>query len=171
MEFLSHIIELIKEFYYQLVPCYIVEEYNHAIILRLGKFHRILEPGFYWKVPFIDTLLETRSTVTTLNVRPQTLTTKDGNNIIISAVIKYQVVDPKIFLLGTENAVDAIGDLTQGRIKDFIIHRTWDECKKIKDSELKKKVELEAKEWGIKIYSATITDLAITRSIRLIQNQ
>ena len=42
---------------------------------------------------------------------------------------------------------------------------------KVKDSEIKRKVESEAKDWGIKIHLVTITDLAITRSIRLIQNQ
>jgi len=171
MEFISPIIDLVKEFYYMLVPFCIVEEYNHAIVLRFGKFRRELEPGFHWKIPIGDNVLETRKTTTTWNVRPQTLTTKDGHNVVISAVIKYQVMDPKVFLLSVENAVDAIGDLTQGKLKELIVNRTWEECKRIKDSEIKRKVESEAKDWGIKIHLVTITDLAITRSIRLIQNQ
>lgn len=169
MEFLVQILEFIKEIWNNLLPFFIVVEYEDAIILRFGKYHRTYKAGIHWKIPFIDQVLEARNTITTLNLRPQSLTTKDGQNIVIAAVIKYQVIDAKKFLIEVEEAKDALGDIAQSKIKDLIINLDWEECKKLKDSEIKAKMGKEPESWGIKLILITITDLAIIRSIRLIQ--
>lgn len=169
MEILAQILEFLKESYERIIPWFVLRDFEHGVVLRLGKFHRVLDPGLSWKVPLIDEVFEVRKSVTTLNVKPQTLTTLDGKDIVISAVVKYNVSDPRVFLVEVEDAVDAIGDITQGKIKDLVCAKTWDDIKAMKDEELKKLVKDEARRWGVKIHYVTITDLAKIRTIRLMR--
>lgn len=169
MELLSQIIELVKEFWERIAPYAIVNEYDEAIVLRLGKYKKTLKAGFHWKIPLVDSVNEERISVTTLNVKPQTLTTLDEKTIVVSAVVKYSISDVKTFLINVENAADALNDITQGKIKGIVMSKTWDELKKLRDHELKDKLKNEASDWGIKISFVTITDLAQIRTIRLIQ--
>jgi regulator of protease activity HflC (stomatin/prohibitin superfamily) len=170
MDIVSPIIDLFKEFWEQIMPCYIVKEYEHGVMLRFGKFHSKLNAGLIWKIPFVDEVLTTHNTITTMVIQEQSLVTKDDKNIVIAGIVKYKITNPKTFLLEVEDVVDAINDITKGKIKDIVIHKTWEEVRSIDDNEIKDKVEEEVKNWGIKIYYITITDLAQIRTIRLINS-
>lgn len=170
MDIVSPLIDLFKEFYDNIVPCYIVKEYEHGVLLRLGKFNKKLEAGLVWKIPFVDEILTVHNTITTMVVQEQSLTTKDEKNVVISGIVKYRITNPKTFLLEVEDVIDAINDITKGKIKDIVINKTWDEVRNLENDEIKKKVEEEVKNWGIKIYYITITDLAQIRTIRLINS-
>ena len=86
----------------------------------------------------------------------------------MESIVKYKVINAKKYLLEVEDSIDAINDVTQGKIKELITHLNWDELREFKDSEIKDKVVLEAREWGIKIYYITITSLVKTRVFKLI---
>lgn len=169
MEILAQILEFLKESYERLIPWFILKDYEHGVVLRFGKYHRILDPGLSWKIPLVDDVYEVRKSVTTLNVKAQTLTTLDGKDIVISAVVKYNVENPRVYLIEVDDAIDAIGDLTQGKIKDLVCAKTWEDLRVMKDEELTKLVRQEAKNWGIKVRFVTITDLAKIRTIRLMR--
>lgn len=50
--------------------------------------------------------------------------------------------------------------------------RTWQQCNDDDvDNEMTKKLRIEVKKWGISIESVTMTDIGITRSIRLFNEQ
>lgn len=170
MDMISPIIDLFKEFWTNIVPFHIVKDYEHGVLLRFGKFHSKINSGLVWKIPFFDEVLLTHNTITTMVIKEQSLTTKDEKNIVISGIVKYKITNAKTFLLEVYDVADAINDIAKGKIKDLVIHKTWDEVREISDSEIKDKVEEEVKNWGIKIYYITITDLAQIRTIRLINS-
>jgi regulator of protease activity HflC (stomatin/prohibitin superfamily) len=170
MNFLDPLIQLFKDFGVTVLPFYVVPQYESGLILRLGVYRKDAKPGFNWKLFFFDEVITCRNTTTTMNVEPQTLTTKDGKNVIVSSIVKYRIVDPKIFLLEVEDAFDAIADICQGETKRLIVDRTWDECTTNDlDNEIQKKTKSSAKRWGIDVDLVTITELAIVRSYRLLQ--
>jgi len=170
MSFLEQLLDLIRDFWDRIFPFSIVPQYESGLVLRFGLYHRQPKSGFVWKWPFIEEVITCRNTTTTMNVEPQTLTTKDGKNVIVSSIVKYRIVDPKIFLLEVEDAFDAIADICQGETKRLIVDRTWDECTTNDlDNEIQKKTKSSAKRWGIDVDLVTITELAIVRSYRLLQ--
>jgi regulator of protease activity HflC (stomatin/prohibitin superfamily) len=168
-EVFGPLIELIKEFWESILPFIIVSEYEFGVKLRFGKFKERVDCGLVWKIPFVDNVILTHNTITTLNLQSQSLTTKDGKDVVISGIVKYKVSNPKTFLLEVNDAVDAINDITQGKIKEIVIDKNWDEVRTMNDKVIKELVDQETKAWGIKIYYITITDLALIRTIRLIQ--
>lgn len=170
MTFLEQLLELIKDFWDRIFPFTIIPQYEHGLVLRFGLFHRQPKAGFVWKWPLIEEVITCRNTTTTMNTQPQTLTTKCGKNVIITAIVKYRVVDARVFLLEVEDAFDAIADICQGETKRLIVDRTWEECTNNDlDNEIQKKTRSRAKAWGIEVDQVTITELALVRSYRLLQ--
>lgn len=170
MELISHLFQFLSNFWENLLPFVIVKEYEHGVILRIGKYKDKVGAGIVWKIPFLDSVILCHNTITTVPVKSQSLTTKDEKNVVLSAIVKYKITNPKTFLLEVEDAIDAINDITQSKIKELITHKTWDEIRDLSDSDIKDLVELEVKQWGIKIYYITITDLALIRTIRLMNS-
>lgn len=170
MEILIQLLDFIKSIWNNLLPFVVLNQYEHGVILRLGKWRKDIEAGVTWKIPFVDTVLHCHNTVTTMAIRNQSLTTKDDHPITIESIVKYKIINAKKFLLEVEDSVDAINDITQGKIKGIVTHLNWDEVRELKDEQIKKEVTTEALQWGVKIYYITITSLTKTRVYKLINN-
>lgn len=168
---LDKLLEFLSTFYDYLKFWWVVEQYNRGVLLRYGKFRKELAPGLHWKSPLIDMVVETTVVPTTMRLQHQSLSTKDEKNVVVQAVIKYQIMDVKKLLLEVYDPVDAIGDMTQAIIKDIIMTRTWLECKDPEvDNLITKKARTEAKKWGIEIMQVTLVDIAIVPSFRLMSS-
>lgn len=167
----DRLIDLISNWLEKLLPFFIVMEYEEAVMLRFGKFHKVAKPGFHFRIPFVDEPMTNHVVVTTLSLPPQSLYTKDKQNIVVKGVIKYRIADVKTFLLEVYDAQDAISDMTQSIIKNVIMDKTMDECIDTEiDNTLAKKARVEARKWGVEIQQVTLTDLAPIRSFRLIND-
>lgn len=167
----DRLIDLISNWIEQLLPFFIIKEYEEAVVLRFGKFHRVAKPGFHWRIPFIDDPMQQHVVITTLSLPPQSLYTKDKQNIVVKGVIKYRISDIQTFVLEVYDAQDAISDMTQSIIKNIIMDKTMDECIDPEiDNTLAKKARVEAKKWGVEIQQVTLTDLAPIRSYRIIND-
>jgi regulator of protease activity HflC (stomatin/prohibitin superfamily) len=149
---------------------YVVRDYEGCVVLRLGTFHKQPLPGFHWKLPGIDEVLTCQIATETITVASQSLTTADGQNIVLGAVVKCNISDPVTYLLKVKDVSSAISDITQGKIKSIVMTKTWEECRGDLDGEISKAVKGEASKWGVKVQFVTITDLALIKTIRLIQN-
>jgi regulator of protease activity HflC (stomatin/prohibitin superfamily) len=169
MDFISAILNFLSETWDQVKWWYVIREYEGSVVLRFGKVVKESDPGFHWKIPFIDEVLTCIIATETMTVKSQSLTTKDDKNIVISAVVKCNISNPKKYLIKVKDVTNAISDVTQGKIKDIVMHKTWDECRGDLDGDITKAVKSEAVKWGISVDYVTITDLAIIKTIRLIQ--
>jgi regulator of protease activity HflC (stomatin/prohibitin superfamily) len=165
------LIEIISNWWLQITPVIIVRDYEEAVLLRFGKFKSVLKPGMHFKIPMFDEVIDQHVVVTTLSLDAQSLYTRDKQNIVVKAVIKYKISDVKVFLLEIYDAQDALSDMSQGIIKNVIMSMTMDECTDSElDNTLTKKVRVEARKWGVEVQQVTLTDLAPIRSYRLIND-
>src|ERR671932_2438878 len=74
----------------------IVPQARAGVVERLGRFHRVLEPGLALVVPYVDRvrpLIDLREQV--VSFPPQPVITEDNLTVNIDSVIYYQVTDPK----------------------------------------------------------------------------
>jgi len=165
------LIEIISHWWLQIVPLVIIREYEEAVLLRFGLFNRVLLAGIHFKIPLVDEVLDQHVVTTTLSLDAQSLYTKDKQNIVVKAVIKYKIADVKTFLLEVYDAQDALSDMSQSIIKNVIMSMSMDECTDSElDNTLTKKVRVEARKWGVEVQQVTLTDLAPIRSFRLIND-
>lgn len=165
------LIDVLTNFWSYLMPAVIIPNYEQAVLLRNGKFKKVLDPGFHVKLPIFDEVIAQHVVVTTLSLAPQSLYTKDQKNIVVKGVVKYKIADVKVFLLEVFDAQDALADMTQSIIKNIIISTPMAECLDPEiDNMLTKKARVEAKKWGVEIQQVTLTDIAPIRSFRLIND-
>lgn len=163
------LIELIINFWDSFRPFWVIEQYSEGVLLRLGIFKELLKPGYHWKIPLFDKVIEAVIVTTTMKLSCQSLHTKDDKSVVAEAVIKYKISDTKVALLEVQDPVDAIADMTQAIIKEVIMERPWEEVKSSGiDSLITKKARVEAKKWGIYIEQVTLISLSESPSLRLI---
>lgn len=165
------LIEFLIRFGKDCLPFVIVEQWNEAIMLRFGKLRKnVLKPGIHLKLPFFDSIWETTVITQSIDMNPQSVTTMDGKNIVVKAIIRYCVADTKVYLTNITQPHDVLIDTTQGMIREIIEWTKWQDIYGL-DSVLTKKVGSFVKRWGIKVEKVTLTDLADISSIRIIQNK
>lgn len=165
------LIDVLIEWWNQILPFIIIRDYEQAVLLRFGIFHSVLLPGIHFKIPFFDEVIDQHVVITTLSLDAQSLYTLDKQNIVVKGVIKYKIADVKIFLLEVFDAQDALSDMSQSIIKNVIMSMTMEECTDSElDNTLTKKVRVEAKKWGVEVQQVTLTDLAPIRSYRFIND-
>jgi regulator of protease activity HflC (stomatin/prohibitin superfamily) len=165
---MSSLIDFLLKFWEKLLPFWIVEEYNASVQLRYGKFLRELPAGFWWKIPFLDSVIEVSNTTTSTMLYSQAVTTKDGKHVVFQVMIKYKLSDVQIATLEVSDAVDGLIDTTMGISKRVIMDRTWQQCQSNDlDDLITKKARAEAKKWGYYLESATLVTLTEARSYRL----
>lgn len=154
----------------RLAPGEIVDVYSGGGVLRWGKYNRTLEPGFHWKWPLAERVVDVLTCQTTQRVPPQSLTTKDGVNIVISCIVRYEISDVEKFVSLIWDQVDVLVDTTMAAVRKATADKEW---KTILDAPPEDAVlELVRKgvnRFGFKVYAVTFADLAKVNSIRLIQ--
>jgi len=150
-------------------PFFIIKEYEEGVVLRNGKFHRVVLKGLHRKWPFIEEILTQHTVITTLSIPAQSLVTTDNSEIVVESVVKYKIADTKTFLLEVYDTVDAVSDVTQGIIKNVIMSSTWQECRDVSiDKAIEKKVRAELKKFGVYVDAVTLTSISKIRTYRLI---
>lgn len=165
---LDKLIDFLIELKDQLLPWVVIEHYNEGVRLRLGKNKGKLMPGFHVKIPFVDQVLVQMVKTTTVNLSEQTITTKDNRQVVVRAIIKYEVGDVIKFLLEVNDAIDALSDMSKGIIRDQIKKRNWNQCNDDDiEKEIYKRIKTEAEKWGLKVKEVTLTDLGEIPSFRL----
>jgi len=81
---------------------YVVTEKERAIQLRFGEVVSIdVQPGFHFKVPFIDQAVKFDSRVLTNNSQPERFLTVGRENLLVDAFVKWRVRDPLQFYRAT----------------------------------------------------------------------
>jgi regulator of protease activity HflC (stomatin/prohibitin superfamily) len=152
-------------------PVVVVADFEGGVILRFGRYNREITPGLHWKLPLAENAIVTSTVITTMALRPQTLTTKDDLTIVLSAIVKYRISDVRSYLLDIWDSADVINDLTLGAIRKIVASVNYsDLLDYMMEDEVLKAIKNEASRYGVDIHKVTFSDLGKVRSLRLITN-
>jgi len=165
------LIDLFISFIHLFQFFFVIDCYQRGVVLRFGHLHRLAEPGFHWLWPFsAEKYLAVSVVPETMIVGPQSLTTHDGQSVIVSTVVTFSVSEVQKFLLEVEGAHQVIEDSTYGSVSTFFLERTWEQLRGAEVSnELAKVVRRQAKRYGVEILNVQICDFTLSRSLRLMQ--
>lgn len=149
----------------------VVDAYQAGVVLRFGKFHREVGPGLVWLLPFfIDKLVWDNVVIEPLSIGPQSLTTKDGKSVVISPIVYFRIVEPRVFLLDVEGRNVIVKTTTCSVTSLYVRKHTWAELQELDiENDLAILVRRKAKKFGVGIEEIGLEDFAECPSIRLIQ--
>jgi regulator of protease activity HflC (stomatin/prohibitin superfamily) len=147
----------------------IVPQQNAWVVERLGKFSRILEPGFNVIVPFVDRVAYRHSLKEVpLDVPEQVCITKDNTQLAVDGIIYFQVTDPRLASYGSSDYVQAVTQLAQTALRSVIgkmeLDRTFESRDEINHTVVQVLDEA-GRTWGIKVLRYEIKSLTPPESI------
>ncbi len=82
---------------------FIVRQDRQAIILRFGEYVGAInevgteEPGLYVKIPFVDSVIVYDKRNIGLTIEGQPIVASDQERLIVDAVVRWRIVDPRRF--------------------------------------------------------------------------
>ncbi len=149
----------------------VCNEFERGVVLRLGRYHKSLEPGFHFILPFnVDHYIYDNVVPRTTNLGAQGLTTRDGKSITLSAIVTAQIRDIRKAVLEVEHVDTALVDSCFATIGDLVVAHNWDDILKPEFSEtILKACRRQAFKYGIEILRVQLSDLTPSRAIRLFQ--
>lgn len=155
--------------FYVLFALKIANQWEKAVVLRFGKFHRLAGPGLFWLVPLVDTVpawVDHRVMVTPFSAE-KTLT-MDTVPINVDAVLFWMVWDAEKAALEVENYRDAIGWASQTALRDMIGKTLLADIlvgREKMDAELQKIIDQRTTSWGVAVRSVEIRDVIIPATL------
>lgn len=147
----------------------IVQQYQHAVVLRLGRYTRSLEPGIHFVIPIIENVRKIDMRIRVENVENQDIITKDSVPVTLNAVVYYQVVNAQKALLEVENYRRATSTLAQTVLRSNLGAHTMQEMlteQKKLDDLLRKELDQATEPWGIKVTGVEIRSMDLPEGLR-----
>src|SRR5580704_2886565 len=91
----------------------VVAQWERMIILRLGKFQGVADPGLRLLFPVFDTAMFVEMRVQTVPIAQQQAITQDNVPVVVNGVIFFKVVDAQKALMDVQDYRSAIWRLAQ----------------------------------------------------------
>jgi regulator of protease activity HflC (stomatin/prohibitin superfamily) len=147
----------------------VADQWDKAVILRLGHFHALKGPGLFFIIPVIDAIpywIDTR--VITTGFKAEKTLTKDTVPVDVDAVLFWKVVDPKRAALDVADYRSAISWASQTALRDVIGKTMLSDMLEGRDkisNLLQKIIDERTEPWGINVISVEVKDVLIPSAL------
>jgi regulator of protease activity HflC (stomatin/prohibitin superfamily) len=148
----------------------IAAEWQRAVILRLGRFHKVKGPGIYLVIPAIDVVAQ----VIDLRIQTTTITaeqalTRDTIAVGVDAIVFWQVENAEHAAIHIANYREAIERVAQTSLREMIgaseLSRLLSD-RKAADEQLRSTITGKTADWGVTARSVEIKDVSIPRELQ-----
>jgi regulator of protease activity HflC (stomatin/prohibitin superfamily) len=147
----------------------IANQYERAVIFRLGRYHATRGPGLYWIIPAIDRQATVDLRVNTAAVEEQETITKDNVPIKVNAVVWYRVIDPRRALIDVKYVDHAVIQVALTTLRTGIGQHSLDEVLKEQEAVahiIQQKIDAVTEPWGVKVERVEIKNVEIPASMQ-----
>jgi len=147
----------------------VADQWDKAVILRLGKFRSLQGPGLFFIIPVIDSIaywIDTR--VITASFKAEKTLTKDTVPVDVDAVLFWKVLDPKKAALDVADYQSAISWASQTALRDVIGKTMLSDMLEGREkisNELQKIIDERTEPWGINVISVEVKDVLIPSAL------
>jgi regulator of protease activity HflC (stomatin/prohibitin superfamily) len=146
------------------------QQWERAVILRLGKLHAVKGPGLFILVPILDavaTWIDQR--IRTSDFSAEQALTRDTVPVNVDAIVFWMVHDPERAALEIADYNGAVQRVAQTSLREMIGSSVLSELlsdRKAADAALKEVIGAKTAEWGVTVNSVEIRDVAIPDNLQ-----
>lgn len=147
----------------------IAQEYERAIIFRLGRFKTVKGPGLYWIIPLIDRQQKVDIRTKTVDLEQQETITKDSVTIKVNAVLWFKIINPENAIIKVADYNKAVYQFSVTALRNIIGQHSLDEVLREREQingTLQKIVDTTTEPWGIKIEMVEMKDVEIPEAMQ-----
>jgi regulator of protease activity HflC (stomatin/prohibitin superfamily) len=148
----------------------VAQQWERAVVLRLGRFTGLRGPGLFWIVPFVDSVTKwiDQRVITTSFAAEQTLTS-DTVPVNVDAVLFWMVYDPEKAALEVQAYPQAVSWAAQTALRDIIGRTSLTDLlrgrEKIEE-ELQRLIDTRSNPWGVTVQSVEMRDVIIPEQLQ-----
>jgi len=152
----------------------VAAQWEKAVILRLGSFYKVKNPGILYLVPFIDYAKFVDMRILTLNIPKQNVITKDNVPVEIDGVIFFQVDDAQKSIISIQDYSYAISQYAQNSLRDVAGGLSLDEILSERErvqEEVLEHFKGKVMEWGLHVDSVRILDIQMPEDLKRVMSR
>lgn len=145
------------------------QEYERAVLFRLGRLGTTKGPGLYWLLPFVDRVVKVDIRTVTVQLETQETITRDGVAVRVNAVLWYRAIEPARVVTSVESYKAAVVQAAETGMRDAIGQSDLDQMLKDRIGINRRLLELlsaAAGRWGIEIDAVEIKDVDIPEQMQ-----
>ena len=146
------------------------QQWERAVVLRLGKLQAIKGPGLFILVPIIDQIavwIDQR--IRTSEFSAEQALTRDTVPVNVDAIVFWMVHDPERAALEIADYNSAVQRVAQTSLREMIGSSVLSDLlsdRKEADATLKQVIGAKTAEWGVTVNSVEIRDVAIPANLQ-----
>jgi regulator of protease activity HflC (stomatin/prohibitin superfamily) len=147
----------------------IADQYQRAVVFRLGRYQATRGPGLYWIIPLIEWQQTLDIRTVTAAVEQQETITKDNVPVKINAVVWYRIFDPKKAVLEVRSVDNAVIQVALTTLRTGIGQYTLDDVLKEQEtvsSTIGQKIDAVTEPWGVKVERVEMKNVEIPESMQ-----
>ena len=160
MPFSPLLIVVVVVAFYLLSSIKILNEYERAVIFRLGKLlDRPKGPGIALVFAPIDRMARVSLRTIVLDVPAQDIITRDNVSVKVNAVVYFRVIDPRKAIVEVESYHYATSQLAQTTLRSVIGQVELDDLLSARDrlnQQLQQILDQHTEPWGVKVASVEV---------------
>ncbi len=141
-----------------------VKQYERGVVLTMGKFTGIRNPGWSIIVPVFQKMQKVDMRVKAVDVPDQKVITKDNVSATINAVIYYRVSDAAKAILEVEDFFYAVSQLAQTTMRNIVGGADLDQVLSERDTlsdRIREIIATESDAWGIQVNNVELKDFSL----------
>lgn len=146
-----------------------INQYERGIKFNLGKFHKVMEPGWRLVIPIFQSYKKVDIRTKAVDVPEQEAITKDNVSVKINAVIYYKVFDSAKSILEVENYYYAVSQLAQTTMRNVVGSVSLDELLSEREKlseKICKSIDEATDPWGIKVENVELKDVSLPEGMK-----
>ena len=147
----------------------IVQPYEQAVYMRLGKFIRVLNQGMNFVCPLINQIVKLDLRTQVLDVPRQEVITKDNSPVNVDAIIYIKVTDPKNAFFEVTDYRTATVYLAQTSLRSIVGEMELDEILSSREKiniQLRDVLDEATDKWGVKIEAVEIREVDPAKKVK-----
>lgn len=147
----------------------VINQYERGVILTLGRFSGIREPGLRIVIPIFQRLIRVDMRSTPIDVPKQEVITKDNVTVGVDAVVYFRVIDAPKAVLETTNYIYATSQFAQAALRDVAGNADLDELLSKREQisqQIKEIVDAQTDQWGIDVENVKVQNIELPADMK-----
>lgn len=147
----------------------ILNEYERAVIFRLGRIIDTKGPGLIILIPIVDRMVKVDMRTIAMDVPSQDVITRDNVSIKVSAVIYFRVVDSNRAITEVENYLYATSQLSQTTLRSVCGQVELDEILSEREKinlHIQSILDRGTEPWGIKVTLVEVKNIDLPEEMK-----
>lgn len=166
---MSAIVNILRSFWRLFIWWVVIEPWELAIRVRLGRHRTRLSPGLSFRIPYIDHVYKQSVRLRFTTLPPQTVTSEDGHTLTMAGFLGYTIIDVDRLYDTLQQADGALSAVAQNEIAHFVQEHPLAECSP-HDIEREASRGMALDKYGIGFDSLRLTTFARVKTHRLIMD-